>query len=188
MTHLPALLPSTAIAAAPLPKVSSHKVTLVAPNSASQGLRNLVHVAMDLLPPFARDLVRLVGEHDALCLIIAAKGTLVYVPQRDIESHALAHVMSGRGWAKFCNVYGGQRRIQIPRCTRAILHLRNAQMVADSDQMYKGAGSIDYNALAIKYHLTHRQCERILASAPHDGIAALLAAQKSKDTRTLDLF
>jgi hypothetical protein len=178
------LAPTTPVAK--LPQSSSHKLTIAAPTLQTQYLKSLVHIDLELLPPSARDFVRAIGEADALTLIRHAGGTLVYVPIKANEDHALAQLMTGRGWTKFCAIYGAQR-IQIPKCTHALMQLRNARMVADADLQYKETGKINYNELVIRYGLSHRVCEKIVNKASHEGLDAFVK-KGNADSRTLDLF
>jgi len=56
-------------------------------------------------------------------------------------------------------VYGGESYFQLPKAERALIQVRNAR-IAQAYATHKTA-----HELAVEYHLTERQVERILAAA-----------------------
>lgn len=129
--------------------------------------------AAELLPPMARELLALLGEADALCLMRSCAGQRLRVPRALNDRHILAHTVSGGSYKALVRRFGGQD-IQVPNCKAALLKLRDAQMVRDYD-----AGMLP-NALCLKYGLTHRAVQRALNRpvAEVAGMAGGLAALK----------
>ena len=154
------------------------QVILATPVSSSAPLGALAQLDMSLLPPSAQDLIRLLGTADGLALLRSMPGCVLHVPNMPHDDHALAHILTSKGWGKLCHVYGGTR-LKIAKCDKALDAYRNAKIVAD----YSPPINMHINELVIKYGLTARSIERILARETNTA-----AEQVRCDTHTLNLF
>ena len=111
--------------------------------------------AQDLLPAAARELLAVLGQADALALLRQRPGCQLWIPKKPNDSNALAHVLSGPGFAALCRHYG-DTYLKVPSCAALARGLRNAALVADY------TAGLGRNALCMKYGMTVRSVEKIL--------------------------
>jgi hypothetical protein len=164
----------------PLPKSSSHKLAIVVPTAHTAPLASLAHIARELLPKLVRDLIQLMGEADAVALVRSCGGQRLWIPVKPSDAHALAHVLSHKGFERLCAAYGGAP-LRIDQCKAAITAYRNACLVADYSA--PKPHNLDINQLVMKYGLCARSVERLLGKTCAPAIEARL-----RETRTLELF
>ena len=109
-----------------------------------------------------------------MALVRHSGGLRIYIPtpERVTADHIFAHVIGLENLLKLAEVYGGESHFQLPKAERALIQVRNAR-IAQAYTTHKTA-----RELAVEYHLTERQVERILAAAgaeaPEDRRQALL--------------
>ena len=131
-------------------------------------------IPTELLPPLLQEFERLIGLEPTMALVRHSGGLRIYIPtpERVTADHIFAHVIGLENLLKLAEVYGGESHFQLPKAERALIQVRNAR-IAQAYTTHKTA-----RELAVEYHLTERQVERILeaagAEAPEDRRQALL--------------
>lgn len=131
-------------------------------------------ISIELLPPLLQEFERLIGLEPTMALVRHSGGLRIYIPtpERVTADHIFAHVIGLENLLKLAEVYGGESHFQLPKAERALIQVRNAR-IAQAYTTHKTA-----RELAVEYHLTERQVERILAAAgaaaPEDRRQALL--------------
>ncbi|WP_422847591.1 Mor transcription activator family protein [Acidovorax sp. M14] len=131
-------------------------------------------ISIEFLPPLLQDFERLIGLEPTMALVRHSGGLRIYIPtpERVTADHIFAHVIGLENLLKLAEVYGGESHFQLPKAERALIQVRNAR-IAQAYTTHKTA-----RELAVEYHLTERQVERILAAAgaeaPEDRRQAVL--------------
>jgi Mor family transcriptional regulator len=131
-------------------------------------------ISTEFLPPLLQDFERLIGLEPTMALVRHSGGLRIYIPtpERVTADHIFAHVIGLENLLKLAEVYGGESHFQLPKAERALIQVRNAR-IAQAYTTHKTA-----RELAVEYHLTERQVERILAAAgaeaPEDRRQAVL--------------
>ena len=115
----------------------------------------------DLLPPLLQDFERLIGLPATLDLVRTYGGVRIFIPTpaRVTPEHALAKIIGADLLLVLAKMYGGEAHFALPKAERALLALRNAR-ICHAYQNHKTA-----RELALEFHLTERQIERIVSMA-----------------------
>lgn len=110
-----------------------------------------------LLPPSLQRLVEVVGVGPVLALVSRYGGTGVFVPRRDNvhATHALALLLGVESFRALAELYDGSY-LEVPRCLRAMIHLRNQEM------RKAAADGWSQPEIARHFGLTLRQVNHIL--------------------------
>jgi hypothetical protein len=124
----------------------------------------------EALPPAVRELVRVIGEADAMRLIGLHGGARMSVPKQPKADHALRMALSPAGFDQLVAGYGGES-LDVPKGDAYLRRLRH-----DHVRQCRAQGlTIDDTAEATGY--TRRHVINIMGGEADGG-----------DTRTLDLF
>ncbi|RMX18980.1 hypothetical protein EBQ34_01090 [Vandammella animalimorsus] len=117
-------------------------------------------VPVDLLPPLLQDFVSRIGVQPTMALVQRLGGVRIYVPsaERCGEDHPIAQIIGLPNLQALAQEYGGQPHFQLPNAKAALLAVRNAQIVADYQQL-------SVRQIALKYGLTEGHVGRILSAA-----------------------
>lgn len=113
---------------------------------------------LDALPASARHMVDVMGVPDALAVIRAYGGLVIYVPKSACRERSLppgADAVSDEQLAKLCQYYGGGM-LSVPKCETAMRLLRDALILA-----HKRAGKT-LNELAAEHRMTNRGICKVL--------------------------
>jgi Mor family transcriptional regulator len=122
------------------------------------------------LPENLKDIIQVIGLQSALKLVEELGGIRMYIPEKLSTKHVLIQAVGKTDAEKISRHYAGDY-LYFPRCMDALRSMRNASIINDRNQGTPTA------TLALKYKLTERQVQNILA-----------AAQQQKDERQQDLF
>ena len=124
----------------------------------------------EALPAVLRELVRVLGDADALRLVGMHGGARVSVPSKVREDHPLRHLLGAESFARLVAEYAGET-VELPKSDAYLRALRHAHVQKCRDEGMK----IDEIAEATGY--TRRHVINILGG---HGVAT--------DTHTMDLF
>lgn len=125
---------------------------------------NAAELPLDALPPFARELVDLIGEHATLTLATRWPSVRLYVPlaaELDNEAKGVHPIVASIGMdaaRKLCETYG-PGCIVVPACKDAIRALRVANWV---HRFYQGESARD---IALSDGVSQRWVEQKLSEA-----------------------
>lgn len=115
-------------------------------------------LAEELLPPLLQEFVRLIGLPATMLLVQKFGGLRIYIPARPDEAHPLAQLIGLDALTKLSAVYGRESHFQLPKAMRALLALRDQQIIAEY-------GPKSIRQLAAEHRLTERHIVRIVAAA-----------------------
>jgi len=110
---------------------------------------------VQLLPPMLRLVAQAAGIAAALRLVEKRGGVAVYVPHAAAPGHELATLVGLAGLQALCSAYPGEH-LMVPMARAALTEIRNRQLRADRETM-------SVSRLALRYQLTHRRVQQILA-------------------------
>ena len=124
---------------------------------------------LEALPPAVRELVRVIGEADAMRLIGLHGGARMTVPKKPKEDHPLRMALSALGFDKLVAGYGGEA-LDVPKGDAYLRRLRH-----DHVRQCRAEGlTLDETAEATGYSRRH--------------VINIMGGDDSVDTKTLDLF
>lgn len=141
-------------------------------------------INIDNLPQSLKDIVEIVGLPEALKLVSELGGTRFYIPKDYKDDHKLLDNMSKLTLQKLINHYGGEIMV-LPVCKTAIREARDWQVIHDADNT-----SLDVQQLALKYGVTSRTIQNILARRGNlqpQRVAQPLLNPAVRDEKQLDL-
>lgn len=123
----------------------------------------------EALPPAVRELVRVIGDADAMRLIGLHGGARMTVPKRPKDDHPLRMALSAEGFDKLVAGYGGES-LDVPKGDAYLRRLRH-----DHVRQCRAQGlTIDETAEATGYSRRH--------------VINIMGGEDATDTHTLDLF
>jgi Mor transcription activator family len=137
--------------------MSKKLLTVKAASAPALDAQLLDGVPRELLPPMALEMMASCGAQAAAQLMMWQPGARLYVPKLAEREHVLVEVM---GWAGFKGLVAryGDQRIALPKLAQLMRALRNAAIV----RAYGQGASV--NELALRYGLTARNVEKVLAA------------------------
>ena len=112
--------------------------------------------AAELLPPLVRDIADVIGLQATLVLCDAWGGIRWSVPTTHRADSTLSRLIGADCAEAFIRVFGGEK-LDLPRCTRALIAAEHAALYADRDR------GMTAPALALKYRCTERWVWELLA-------------------------
>lgn len=115
-------------------------------------------IPVEMLPPLLQHFVRLAGLHATMTLVRRWGGRRIYIPTLDriTPEHPMAVLIGVDALRALAAEFGGQEHFQLPRATRAMKAIRNAEI-------YRESSDKSARELAADYDLTESQIVRILA-------------------------
>ncbi len=130
--------------------------------------------AITHLPPFAQELVDLIGFDPTMSLVRAFGGIPMRIPKRNgggASYEAISELVGHEAADKLVARYGGDR-VKMPRCQRLLVVERWRRIIAD----YERGDTL--NQIALRYRITERAVSKILKkpvflSSPHPTQASL---------------
>lgn len=125
-------------------------------------MTELEHINVDTLPPQVRVLVKLIGLANTIELLKTYGGMLITMPTRAEKAVLLPNVIGHEAVARICNSRLAGRRIDLPKCDKIIIQLRNQAILAARGQATK-------RDLARHYGLTARTVQLIWNGAQDDN-------------------
>jgi len=125
------------------------------------GPLNLTQSDLHLLPPFAQELVTLVGFAAAIRLVELHPGIPFYVPETLTDDHWLVAEVGRKLADKLVWQYGGGT-ITPPNCKNALCKLRHRQIRAQR------AAGLSQNEAARQYGMTPRGIRKVESKAPEE--------------------
>lgn len=114
--------------------------------------------AIPHLPPFAQELVDLIGFEPTMALVRAFGGIPLRIPKRSsggANYEAIAELVGQDAADKLVARYGGDR-VKMPRCQRLMIVERWRRIIADSER------GDTLNQIALRYRITERAVSKIL--------------------------
>lgn len=123
----------------------------------------------EALPAAVRELVRVLGDADAMRLIGALPGARISVPKRPKDDHPLRMALSPAGFASLVAEWGGGI-LEVPKGDAYLRRLRHDHVRQCRDQGL----TIDETAEATGYCRRH--------------VINIMGGDAGVDTRTLDMF
>lgn len=106
-------------------------------------------VNADLLPPQARQLVRLIGMANTLALLEKRGGVTLRIPVNAHEAVVLKEILPMEAIVKLCEAMPGQR-LELPKIDKIVKQVRNR--VIKSERKELSAASV-----ALRHNLSRRQ-------------------------------
>lgn len=130
--------------------------------------------AIPHLPPFAQELVDLIGFEPTMALVRAFGGIPLSIPKRvsgGANYEAIAELVGQEAADKLVARYGGDR-VKMPRCHRLLVVERWRRIIADAER------GDTLNQIALRYRITERAVSMILKkpvflSSPYPQQASL---------------
>ncbi|MGR9014154.1 MAG: Mor transcription activator family protein [Gammaproteobacteria bacterium] len=122
-------------------------------------------VNADLLPPQARQLVRLIGLPNALKILEARGGITLRIPVNAQEAVVLKEIVPIEAIIALCQALGGQR-LELPKLDKIVLQIRNQAMQQERK-------TLSAPQVARRYGLTRRQVINICRPVEDDRQADL---------------
>lgn len=119
----------------------------------------------DLLPPQARNLVKLIGMANTLTLLEKRGGITLRIPVNALESDVLLAILPVEAVQALSEAMPGQR-LELPKCDKIIKQLRNLAI----RQARKNQSA---SQLATAYNLSRRQIINLTRALPDDSQADL---------------
>ncbi|MDD4930501.1 MAG: Mor transcription activator family protein [Gallionella sp.] len=107
------------------------------------------------LPESIQHLIDIIGFPGALKVVQRYGGGAVFVPEKPDPSHPLAEVMEYISFCKLVYVHA-KEQLPIPRCHKAILAVRNQQILKEF------LAGRSQRKLAYKFNLTERRIHSIV--------------------------
>ncbi len=114
-------------------------------------------VNADLLPPQARQLVRLIGMVNTLTLLEQRGGVTLRIPTKAMEAVYLRDVLPMDAIIELCKAMPG-KRIELPKLDKITLQIRNQVIRAERQQ-------VSASKVALRFNLTRRQVINICKSS-----------------------
>ncbi len=114
--------------------------------------------AIPHLPPFAQELVDLIGFDPTMALVRAFGGIPLRIPKRNTGGagyEAISEIVGQEATDKLICRYGGDR-VKMPRCQRLLIVNRWRRIIAD----YERGDTL--NQIALRYRITERAVSKIL--------------------------
>lgn len=127
---------------------------------------DLESVNADLLPPQARQLVRLIGMAHTLTLLEKRGGVTLRIPVNAHEAVVLKEILPIEAIVKLCDAMAGQR-LELPKMDKIIVQIRNLAMQNERKEL-------SASSVALRYRLSRRQVINI--------------CRPTADDRQVDLF
>ena len=115
---------------------------------------------LNLLPTSVKYMAEVIGVASALKIVEYYKGTYLSVPNHFDDSHPLVKILGHEAAAKVVFNYSGEL-IEIPKCEKAMLALRN-QLIKQSNKTQQ--------RLALEYNLSVRQVRNIQHGLPDEDL------------------
>lgn len=115
-----------------------------------------------LLPGVVREIADLVGVPAAIKIVGKYGGVRLSVPLDVGPEHPLAELIGLAAAEQLARTYGGMEHFDIPRCARALRHVRVQAIRADRERGHT------HRTLALRYCLTERAIRKILNEQDHD--------------------
>ncbi|MGZ8236362.1 MAG: hypothetical protein ACXWTY_00630 [Methylobacter sp.] len=106
-------------------------------------------VNADLLPPQARQLVRLIGMAHTLTLLEKRGGVTLRIPVNAHQAEVLPGILPMDAIVKLCAAMPGQR-LELPKVDKIVKQLRNAVMRAERQEL-------SASRVALRHDLSRRQ-------------------------------
>jgi hypothetical protein len=134
---------------------------------------------MAYLPASVQELLTVISLGAAIKLIKARGGTRIQIPSTADAGHWLSELIGTKELEKLCQYYGREALV-LPRCTNAMMMLRDANILKDRRD------GLSYSDLALKYQMTEDGINKALRRIEQQERQPW--AQTAKAWRQVSLF